>query len=136
MIDENLIAALDIDDTETTELLRSAYGDDIAEGDMDTLLGGTFQELSSADQIITGRIIGIAGDDVVIDVGLKSEGLIDKNEFEDPSELQVGQKVQVLLEDLEGEGCLIQLSKRKSDRLINCHRPLHALEYPPMPYST
>jgi small subunit ribosomal protein S1 len=121
MIDENLIASLGIAEDETRDLLMDAYGETVAEGDMDTLLTDALGELKS-DQILTGRVIGMAGDDVVIDVGLKSEGLINKNEFDDISAVKPGDEVQVLLEDLEGESGLIQLSKRKADRLINWRR--------------
>ncbi|MEC9374593.1 MAG: 30S ribosomal protein S1, partial [Planctomycetota bacterium] len=72
--------------------------------------------------ILDGQIVGFAGDDVVVEVGLKSEGLISKNEFDDPAALRVGEKVKVLLETLEGEGGVIQLSKRKADRMINWQR--------------
>ncbi|MFG0292516.1 MAG: 30S ribosomal protein S1 [Phycisphaerales bacterium JB065] len=121
MIDENLIASLGIAEDETRDLLLDAYGETVAEGDMDSLLTDALGELKS-DQILTGRVIGMAGDDVVIDVGLKSEGLINKNEFDDISAVKPGDEVQVLLEDLEGESGLIQLSKRKADRLINWRR--------------
>jgi ribosomal protein S1 len=33
-------------------------------------------------KLIKGKVIGFAGDDVVVEVGLKSEGLIPKEEFE------------------------------------------------------
>ncbi len=121
MIDENLIASLGIAEDETRDLLMDAYGETVAEGDMDSLLTDALGELKS-DQILTGRVIGMAGDDVVIDVGLKSEGLINKNEFDDIAAVKPGDEVQVLLEDLEGESGLIQLSKRKADRLINWRR--------------
>jgi small subunit ribosomal protein S1 len=121
MIDENLIASLGIAEDETRDLLMDAYGETVAEGDMDSLLTDALGELKS-DQILTGRVIGMAGDDVVIDVGLKSEGLINKNEFDDIASVKPGDEVQVLLEDLEGESGLIQLSKRKADRLINWRR--------------
>ena len=54
--------------------------------------------------------------DVVVDVGLKSEGLIPKDEFDDPSKIKIGEQVTVVLESIEGEGGTVQLSKRKADR--------------------
>ena len=121
MIDENLIATLGPTDTEVDDMLRNAFGTDVAEGNMDGLLGEALGELEQ-DSILTGKVIGMAGDDVVVDVGLKSEGLIPKTEFDDPSQIVPGQEVQVLLEEIEGEGGLVQLSKRKADRLINWKR--------------
>ncbi|MCA9292203.1 MAG: 30S ribosomal protein S1 [Phycisphaerales bacterium] len=121
MINENLIATLGPTDTEVDDMLRAAFGADVAEGNMDTLLPDALGDLKQ-DQILTGKVIGMAGDDVVIDVGLKSEGLIPKSEFEDLSQVVPGQEVQVLLEEIEGDAGLVQLSKRKADRLINWKR--------------
>jgi small subunit ribosomal protein S1 len=72
-------------------------------------------------KIIKGKIIGIAGDDVVIEVGLKSEGLIPKEEFEG-AEIKIGSEIDVLLEEVENEEGLIQLSKRKADRMMAWQR--------------
>ena len=121
MIDENLIASLGVADNEADLLLKEAYGEQVAEGDMDALLRDAFGDLGG-DQLLEGTVIGRAGDDVVVDVGLKSEGLINKDEFEDVSLIEPGMKLQVLLESLEDESGLVQLSKRKADRLINWRR--------------
>jgi len=67
--------------------------------------------------VLEGRIVNILGDDVMVDVGYKSEGVIPKYEWEDPSQVQVGQAVEVLLEAVEDDMGLVQLSKRKADRL-------------------
>ncbi len=122
MIDEVLIASLGIADKDAEEMLRDAYGDAVAGGEMDALLSDSMEDLSGRDRILTGRIIGMAGDSVVIDVGLKSEGLIDKYEFDDPSEIRVGAEIKVLLESIEDESGLVSVSKRKADRIINWQR--------------
>src|SRR5215475_282503 len=58
-------------------------------------------------EIVTGRIIGVTSNAVIVDVGYKSEGLIPIEEFTDRGDLSlaVGEDVDVLLEkteDLEG----------------------------------
>ena len=73
-----------------------------------------------------GRIVGKAGDDAVIDVGLKSEGLVNKNEFDNYDSLKMGDSVEVLLEDLEDETGIIKLSKRKADRIRGWERILES----------
>jgi len=50
-------------------------------------------------------------------VGLKSEGVVDASEFEDPEEIVPGKEIEVLLEDTDSGGGLILLSKRKADRI-------------------
>lgn len=122
MIDETLIASLGVGDDEAMALLGEVFGERAdAEDSMDSVLVDQATDLR-AGKLIKGRVIGFAGDDVVVDVGLKSEGLIPRDEFPNLSELRVGDEVDVLLESLEGDGGLIQLSKRKADRQIAWQR--------------
>ncbi|MGK0176934.1 MAG: small subunit ribosomal protein S1 [Lentimonas sp.] len=66
------------------ELLQSSEVDNLVEG-----------------SIIKGTIIEIRSNEVVVDIGGKSEGIINANEFVDVSELQVGSEIEVFLEKLE-----------------------------------
>jgi len=68
-------------------------------------------------QILNGKIVELTPDFVVVDVGLKSEGLIPVNEFNDPNELQMGNDIEVLLDRAEGEDGQIVLSREKARRL-------------------
>lgn len=124
MVDETLIASLGIDLNETEDLLRSSYGaafTDAKPGEyMESFLKEQVEDLV-AGKLIKGKVIGFAGDDVVIEVGLKSEGLIPKDEFEG-MDIKAGDEVEVLLEDLQGEEGIIQLSKRKADRMLAWQR--------------
>ncbi len=72
--------------------------------------------LMSSGQILKGRIVEITKDFVVIDVGLKSEGLVPVNEFPDLSELHLGNEVEVYLDQTEGEDGQIVLSREKARR--------------------
>ena len=69
-------------------------------------------------EIVRGRVVHIGRDSVLVDVGYKSEGIIDLDEFHDQGRyLQVGEEVDVLLEQKEdGEGQVI-LSKEKANRI-------------------
>ena len=120
MIDETLIASLGIEDADAEALLAEALGDRATDG-MESLLDEMIDELEPG-KLIKGKVIGFSGDDVVVEVGLKSEGLIPKEEFPDLAQMKVGDFVDVLLESMEGEGGLIQLSKRKADRQIAWQR--------------
>jgi small subunit ribosomal protein S1 len=55
------------------------------------------------------------GNDVMVEVGLKSEGVVDAAEFGSPEEITPGTEIEVLLEDTDSESGLILLSKRKAD---------------------
>jgi len=123
MVDESLIASLGVTADDADTMLKEALGEfsPADEGHMDELLSTQVAE-PAPDKLLSGKVIGFAGDSVVVDVGLKSEGISDKEEFEDIAAVKVGDTIQVLLEELEGEGGLVELSKRKADRLINWNR--------------
>src|SRR4030042_301602 len=67
--------------------------------------------------ILKGTIVTQLGNDVIVEVGLKSEGVVDASEFESADEIAPGKKIEVMLEDTDSEGGLILLSKRKADRV-------------------
>lgn len=67
--------------------------------------------------ILKGRIVEICKDHVVVDVGLKSEGLVPIGEFSDPSQLLLDGEVEVLLDQPEDEQGQIVLSREKAERL-------------------
>jgi small subunit ribosomal protein S1 len=67
--------------------------------------------------ILKGRIVEFTKDHVVIDVGLKSEGLVPIQEFSDPSQLSLDGEVEVLLDQAEDDNGQIVLSREKAERL-------------------
>jgi small subunit ribosomal protein S1 len=119
-IDEQLLASLGLSDVDAEALVKAAVGKQAGKGYMDSLLTEQVEDLSPG-KLIRGKIIGYAGDDVVVEVGLKSEGLIPKEEFEG-TEVRIGDEIDVLLEEIEGEDGVIQLSKRKADRMLSWQR--------------
>ena len=120
MVDRNLIASLDVDEKEAEAMIAEAFGEQAAAGDMDPMLAnvGSFREGS----ILTGKIVGRAGDDFLVEVGLKSEGILDRHEFDRADEVETGDTVEVLLEGLEADGGVVQISKRKADRIRGWER--------------
>jgi small subunit ribosomal protein S1 len=85
---------------------------------------GTVASMSSG-QVLKGRISEITKDFVVIDVGLKSEGLIPINEFTDTSELYLDNDIEVFLDQAEGDDGQIVLSKEKARRLRQWEHIVH-----------
>ena len=121
MVDFNLISTLSIEDTEAQAMIEAEYGQAVADGDMESLLGEQMGDFKPGS-ILQGKIIGYAGDDFLVEVGLKSEGVLDKTEFDDASDVEIGDTVEVLLEDVEGEGGMVAISKRKADRIRGWER--------------
>ncbi len=68
-------------------------------------------------QILKGKIVELTKDFVVIDVGLKSEGLVPVSEFLEPQDMFLGNDVEVYLDSAEGEDGQIVLSHEKARRL-------------------
>lgn len=67
-------------------------------------------------QILKGHIVEITKDFVVVDVGLKSEGLVPISEFDDPASLALDAEIEVYLDQAEGEDGQIVLSREKARR--------------------
>jgi small subunit ribosomal protein S1 len=123
MVDQNLIATLSIEDDIAQQMLAEAFGDRVAEGDLDSLLDleGKVSDFKPGT-ILKGKIIGKAGDDFLVEVGLKSEGILDKTEFDNPEEVERGDVVEVLLEEVESATGNVVISKRKADRIRGWER--------------
>ena len=71
-------------------------------------------------QIVSGHVIGISSNHVVVDVGYKSEGLVPIEEFTDYDgnvTVEVGDDVEVLLEKVEDAEGHVVLSKQKAERM-------------------
>jgi len=109
MVDHNLIAdlSLDLNDLELA-LGQSSMASVLERGEVSKF---------ETNSILKGKVVGISGDYVIVDVGLKSEGQIQKAEFEESGGVSIGDTVEVLLESLEDAEGSVVLSKRKADRI-------------------
>lgn len=70
-------------------------------------------------EVVTGTVVAVDGDEVIIDIGYKSEGRVPKAQFTDDNGnlyVQPGHKIRVMVEDLEDQGGYVRLSKEKADR--------------------
>jgi len=112
MVDRNLLREFDVSDDE----LSAAVAISEEDGGLDRLLeaGQSFE----VNGIVTGKVIEVVGDQVVVDIGYKSEGLVALNEWDDHEPRpEPGDPVEVLLEGMEDETGEIVLSRRKAHRM-------------------
>ncbi len=120
MVNYNLIESIGLEDAVALDMIRAELGaelgEDVLAGNIDALISDDIGNFA-AGTILKGKIVGFAGDDVVIEVGLKSEGLVPKSEWDEPGDLVIGDLVEVLLEQLEDSTGAVALSKRKADRI-------------------
>jgi ribosomal protein L35AE/L33A len=80
------------------------------------LYSDSFRDVKEGE-MIKGRIVRVQGDNIIVDVGFKSEGTIPKIEFNSPEEYQVGREVEVVLESVEDQEGNLVLSKQRADFL-------------------
>ena len=88
MVDQNLIATLSLEDNEALDMLAAEFGQAVADGDMEGLIEHAIGDFKPGS-ILTGKIIGMAGDDFLVDIDLKSEGILDKTEFDNPADVEL-----------------------------------------------
>lgn len=107
--DDKLVDDVSFQEKDAKEFQNLLEGKDVtALEDASGMIPGT---------ILKGRIVEITKDHVVIDVGLKSEGLVPIEEFSDPSQIVLGGEVEVLLDKAEDDNGQIVLSREKAERL-------------------
>lgn len=114
MVNRNIISELGLSteqiEKEVGELFTEEHGELLKQAldkKIDALVPGT---------ILKGRIVTRLGNDVIVELGLKSEGIVDASEFDDPEEITAGKEIEILLEEVDAEGGIL-LSKRKADRI-------------------
>ncbi len=93
---------------------------------LSSLYSQSFKDVKEGE-IVSGKIVGIQGDNVILDVGFKSEGTISKSEFNSADEIKIGNEVEIVIESVEDvEGNLV-LSKKRADflriwnKVVNAH---------------
>jgi len=115
MVDRNIVNKLGLSDEKLEQQVEEMFGDgenqyleQVLQRKVDSRLPGT---------ILKGTIVSQIGNDVIVEVGLKSEGVVDAGEFDTPEDAAPGTEIEVLLEDTDSESGLILLSKRKADMI-------------------
>ena len=113
MVDRNIVNKLGLSNEKLEEQVNEMFGEQENEfleqalqKKVDSRLPGT---------ILKGTIVSQIGNDVIVEVGLKSEGIVDSSEFDSPDDIVQGKEIEVLLEDTDSESGLVVLNKRKAD---------------------
>jgi len=78
----------------------------------------TFKNLEEGT-ITEGRVVAVTKDKVVVDIGYKSEGMIQNDQFsaEELQNIKVGDRLQVYIEECEDADGNLVLSKEKADKM-------------------
>ncbi len=120
MVDYNLIHRLGLTQEGLNQQVEALFQDEhdlmlreVLDQKVEALTPGT---------IITGKIVQHIGNDVIVELGLKSEGVIEASEFDDSADIVEGKEVEAMIEEVDADGGGILLSKRKADRIRGWER--------------
>jgi small subunit ribosomal protein S1 len=82
---------------------------------IDAMYSNTLKDFA-VGSIVPGKVLCIQDDEVLVDIGYKSEGIVDGDEFEDVAAVQVGDTIEVFLESLENDHGMVVLSKKRAEQ--------------------
>jgi len=99
---------------ESTDETPERHDETPSQEEMMRLYEESLKDLGEGE-IIGGEIIKIDDKEAIVDIGYKSEGVISLTEFQNPDEVKIGDRIEVLLEDAEDQDGLVVLSKQKAD---------------------
>ncbi|MDB9882342.1 30S ribosomal protein S1 [Bacteroidia bacterium] len=87
--------------------------DDSQNDEMKAIYTNTIKQVDEKT-LVTGKIVGMTGDDYVIDIGFKSDGLVAITEFRDTPDIAVGDEVEVYVDETENALGQLILSRKKA----------------------
>ncbi len=91
--------------------------DSVDHDEMSRMYSETLKSFTEGS-IVPGRILAVQNNEVLVDIGYKSEGVIDGHEFKDLTAVNVGDQLDVLLDQMEDECGMVILSKEKAEQQI------------------
>ena len=108
--------------TETTSLTSAGTTPESGMDSFAALFEASIQagDFGKEGEIVKGTVVAVQRDNVVIDIGGKSEGIIALNEFADAqgqTTVKAGDVIDVFIESRENDDGLVTLSKEKADKM-------------------
>ncbi|KJS30918.1 MAG: 30S ribosomal protein S1 [Desulfatitalea sp. BRH_c12] len=106
-------------DMQDDDALDASDSDEASMDDLMDLYEESFKRFAEGE-VVTGRIISVDKDHVLVDIGYKSEGQIRIGEFQDEMgqvNVQPGDKVEVMVEWWDDENEVVVLSKEKAEKV-------------------
>ncbi len=109
---------------QTSDQIDEAEEDELQAGetsmeDLMDLYEESFKRFAEGE-VVTGRVISVDKDYVIVDIGYKSEGQIRIHEFQDETgqvDVQMDDKVEVMVEWWDDENEVVVLSKEKAEKV-------------------
>lgn len=94
---------------------KAGFGtyDESQNDEMKSIYTNTIKQVDEKT-LIMGTVVSISADDVVLDIGFKSDGLVSLTEFRDTPDLKVGDEVEVYVDETENALGQLVLSRKKA----------------------
>jgi len=121
MIDPQIFKDIEVSDADIQAEFQAAFGQEMSDELIERAVGTKSGMGLDFDSILKAKVVALSGNEAVLDVGLKSEGIVALDEWEEPGSVGVGDEVDVLVEDIDETGMII-VSKRRADRILNWQR--------------
>ncbi|MCC6142997.1 MAG: S1 RNA-binding domain-containing protein, partial [Candidatus Hydrogenedentes bacterium] len=86
--------------------------------DLEALYNETLQNFKEGE-VVSGVIVEVGEDRVLVDIGYKSEGVVPRHEFASVLDLKAGDQFDFYIDEPEDEEGMPILSKQKADRIKN-----------------
>ena len=99
-----------------TELMEKGFDSflDLDDDKYGEMASGSVIEIKE-DELVEGKIVEITKDEVHVDIGFKSVGIIPRAELIGSENYEVGQQLDVFIENIEDSGGNLILSRRRAD---------------------
>ncbi len=94
---------------------KAGFGayDESQNDEMKSLYAGTIKQVEEKT-LVNARVVSINEDDVLLDIGFKSDGLVSLSEFRDTPDLKEGDEVEVYVDETENALGQLILSRKKA----------------------
>ncbi|MCS7168197.1 MAG: 30S ribosomal protein S1 [Gemmatales bacterium] len=132
MVNRNLLREFDVDDREILEQIEASLG-----GPVEEKLPAAYLEKDQGfepGQVVIGTVRRVTDQEVIVDIGYKSEGVIPIEEWRDEAQGKIvppkeGDQINVMIEAIEEPAGVISLSYRRARRIqewknfLEVHKP-------------
>ncbi len=94
---------------------KAGFGayDDSQNDEMKAIYTGTIKQVDEKT-LVMGKVVSISEDNVVLDIGFKSDGLVSLSEFRDTPDVKVGDEIEVYVDETENALGQLVLSRKKA----------------------
>ncbi len=122
MINDNkdLLERFLLSDDELDAAVADAMGG-MGDGDIESRYEQSVCDFAP-NALISGKVLRVVADDVMVDIGYKSEGVVPLYEFDDLQAPDAGTEIEVLMEGMDDSTGLLLLSRRRAERLRGWER--------------